>query len=212
MLSIYIHIPFCLKKCKYCDFLSFPANEALRNSYLNALCREIASCRYTTDEVGSVYLGGGTPSLLTSADIAKILDKIKTRFNLSRNCEISMECNPATADYEKLLGFRRAGINRLSIGLQSANDDELILLGRVHNYSHFLETYTSARKAGFDNINVDLISAIPGQTILSYKETLTKIVNLGPEHISAYSLIIEENTEFWDIYSDDNSVVCWLGR
>lgn len=208
MLSIYIHIPFCLKKCKYCDFLSFPADVALKKSYYNALCREIASCDIDDSEVETIFFGGGTPSLLSSDMLSEILQEIKNKFNLSNDCEISLECNPGTVTYEKLIGYRDAGINRLSIGLQSCDDEELKSLGRIHNYAQFEECYTFARKAGFENINIDLISAIPGQSLESYKNTLTKVVKFKAEHISAYSLIIEENTEFWDIYGDDDGVSC----
>lgn len=206
MISIYVHIPFCVRKCKYCDFLSFKADSAVEDAYIDALLKEIERTECKERLVRSIYIGGGTPSTLSGEKIGKILSKIKTKFNLLPNCEISMECNPGTASYEKLSDYREAGVNRLSIGLQSCNDNELKLLGRIHTYDQFVETFNLARKAGFDNINIDLMSALPGQSVESYKNSLTKVVNLNPEHISAYSLIIEEGTEFAVLYGDDTNV------
>lgn len=227
MLSIYVHIPFCLKKCKYCDFLSFCADETTIENYVEALCKEIdgSDSKFGVGdnkfgvgdnelcgesghiEVETIFFGGGTPSVLSGALICKIVNKIKNKFNLSPNAEISLECNPGTATFEKLLEYRQAGINRLSIGLQSTKEEELKALGRIHDFRQFLDTFSQARKAGFNNINVDIMSALPAQTTSSYLKTLTKVVELQPEHISAYSLIIEENTEFWDIYGGDSSVI-----
>lgn len=204
-LSIYIHIPFCKKKCLYCDFLSAPACEQERESYVEALLREIPSmagmCREY--QVISVFFGGGTPSLLTAGQIHRIMNTIKLNYNLISDAEISMECNPATATFDTLRAYKESGINRLSIGLQSANDEELKALGRIHNYKQFLQTYEDARKAGFTNINIDLMSALPGQTLASYEETLQKVIALSPEHISAYSLIIEEGTPFYERYGEN---------
>lgn len=200
-LSIYIHIPFCKRKCLYCDFLSAPACEQERESYVKALLREIPSmagkCREY--QVISVFFGGGTPSLLSAEQIERVMNAVKKNYNLTHDAEISMECNPATAAFDTLKAYKESGINRLSIGLQSANDEELKALGRIHDYSQFLQTYEDARKAGFTNINIDLMSALPGQTIASYEETLKKVVALNPEHISAYSLIIEEGTPFYNM-------------
>ncbi len=209
-LSIYIHIPFCKQKCLYCDFLSAPACSRERESYVKALLREISSmaevCR--DYQVISIFFGGGTPSLLSKGQVERILSVVCKEYELSENAEITLECNPATATYDKLKGYREAGINRLSIGLQSANDKELKELGRIHNYRQFLKTYEDARKAGFSNINIDLMSALPGQTMESYLDTLHKVLELKPEHISAYSLIIEEGTPFYERYGgekDSNS-------
>lgn len=156
------------------------------------MCREY--------QVISVFFGGGTPSLLTAGQIHRIMNTIKLNYNLISDAEISMECNPATATFDTLRAYKESGVNRLSIGLQSANDEELKALGRIHNYKQFLQTYEDARKAGFTNINIDLMAALPGQTLASYEETLQKVIALSPEHISAYSLIIEEGTPFYERY------------
>ena len=203
-LSIYIHIPFCKKKCLYCDFLSAPACGQERESYVKALLREISVMAKKTSayEVISVFFGGGTPSLLNRSQMERIMSAIRKGYCLAQDCEITIECNPATADYDKLAFFKACGINRLSIGLQSANDKELKELGRIHNYKQFLATFEAARKAGFTNINIDIMSALPGQTFESYTDTLQKVISLNPEHISAYSLIIEEGTPFYDRYRE----------
>lgn len=197
-LEIYIHIPFCVKKCAYCDFLSGPAGEEERRRYVQALKKEIKSCREDAKGylVQSVFFGGGTPSILEPEEISEILDTVKAVFQLEKKAEITMEQNPGTAEAGKMRGYLDAGVNRLSIGLQSADDKELAILGRIHTYRDFVETYQAARNAGFDNINVDLMSAVPGQTMESYRETLKKVTALKPEHISAYSLIIEEGRCF----------------
>lgn len=203
-LSLYIHIPFCKKKCLYCDFLSAPACGQERESYVKALLREInLMARAVKDyEILSVFFGGGTPSLLNKSQMERIMFAINREYNLNPDAEITIECNPATADLDKLSFYRECGINRLSIGLQSANDEELKGLGRIHSYGQFLDTFESARKAGFTNINIDIMSALPGQTYESYVDTLEKVIALNPEHISAYSLIIEEGTPFYERYGN----------
>ncbi len=214
MVSIYIHIPFCVRKCYYCDFLSFPASPGLMDRYTDALCKEIRAYGILASDgrdndafsVYSVFFGGGTPSLLSPTQMEKIVSTLKSCFRVNEDAEISMECNPATADRATLGAYRALGINRLSIGLQSAVDAELKALGRIHDYRQFLETYDAARVAGFENVNVDIISAIPGQTRETYRYTLTELVKKNPEHISAYSLIIEEGTKFADLYGSDMSV------
>lgn len=172
---------------------------------MKALLREISSmagnCR--DYQVISIFFGGGTPSLLSAEQMERIMNSIKKNYNLAQNAEISMECNPATATFDMLKAYKESGINRLSLGLQSAKDEELKALGRIHNYSQFLQTYEGARKAGFTNINIDLMSALPGQTLASYEDTLQKVIALNPEHISAYSLIIEEGTPFYEIYGEN---------
>ena len=206
-LSIYIHIPFCKKKCLYCDFLSAPACGREREVYVKALLREISLTAEKVSneyEVISVFFGGGTPSLLNTDQIERILSTLREGYYLAENAEITMECNPATADYDKLSSFRKNGINRLSIGLQSADDAELKQLGRIHDYNQFLKTYFDAREAGFCNINIDIMSALPGQTYESYLDTLEKVTALEPEHISAYSLIIEEGTPFYERYGEES--------
>ena len=203
-LGIYIHIPFCVRKCAYCDFLSAPAGEATRSAYVRALREEIRSAGELDEiyEGATVFFGGGTPSLLTGKELAGILDEVSRRLLLRSDAEITVECNPGTLNREKLEIYKRAGINRLSIGLQSADNRELKTLGRIHTWEQFLESYESARAAGFTNINVDLMSALPGQTRKSWQETLQKVLVLNPEHISAYSLIIEEGTPFYEKYAD----------
>ena len=207
-LGIYIHIPFCLKKCLYCDFLSDKACESDRADYVEALCNEIKYFAITNGKlsgghiVSTVFLGGGTPSVLEGEQIATIMDTLHERFEIAKDAEITIECNPGTATKDKMIQWRAAGINRLSIGLQSANDDELKNLGRIHDYEQFMNTYKWAREVGFENINVDIMSAIPGQTLESYRNTLEKVIELRPEHISAYSLIIEEGTPFYDMYGE----------
>ena len=199
-LEIYIHIPFCVKKCDYCDFLSAPADLETKEKYVKALINEIKLNKNKMSEyvVDTVFIGGGTPSLLEENQISKIMSVLKDNCNMSENPEITIECNPGTITESKLLEYKKSGINRISFGLQSANDEELKSIGRIHNYAGFLESYNLARKCGFDNINVDLMSALPGQTLKSYEETLNKVVRLEPEHISAYSLIVEENTLMYD--------------
>ena len=208
-LEIYIHIPFCVKKCAYCDFLSAPSTEEERERYVNLLCEEIAasSVRAKEYEVVTVFFGGGTPSILKGEQIEKILKVLRERFVIAENAEITLEMNPGTVTGEKLEIYKRAGINRLSIGLQSVHNGELKMLGRIHTYEEFLESYHMARKAGFDNMNVDLISAIPGQTVESWKRTLSTILELQPEHISAYSLILEPGTPFYELYAKENDKV-----
>ena len=199
-LEIYIHIPFCVKKCDYCDFLSAPADLETKEKYVEALINEIKLNKNKMSEyvVDTVFIGGGTPSLLEENQISKIMSVLRDNCNMSENPEITIECNPGTITESKLWEYKKSGINRISFGLQSANDQELKSIGRIHNYAGFLESYNLARKCGFDNINVDLMSALPGQTLKSYEETLNKVVRLEPEHISAYSLIVEENTLMYD--------------
>ena len=199
-LEIYIHIPFCVKKCDYCDFLSAPADLETKEKYVEALINEIKlnKNKMSGYVVDTVFIGGGTPSLLEENQISKIMSVLRDNCNMSENPEITIECNPGTITESKLLEYKKSGINRISFGLQSANDEELKSIGRIHNYAGFLESYNLARKCGFDNINVDLMSALPGQTLKSYEETLNKVVRLEPEHISAYSLIVEENTLMYD--------------
>ena len=205
-LEIYIHIPFCVKKCAYCDFLSAPSTEEERERYVNLLCEEIAasSVRAKEYEVVTVFFGGGTPSILKGEQIERILKVLRESFVIAENAEITLEMNPGTVTGEKLEIYKRAGINRLSIGLQSVHNGELKMLGRIHTYEEFLESYHMAREAGFDNMNVDLISAIPGQTVESWKRTLSTILELQPEHISAYSLILEPGTPFYELYAKEN--------
>ena len=204
-LSLYLHFPFCMRKCRYCDFLSFPANVQSRQEYVSQLCREIRTRgpSFSEHEVQTVFFGGGTPSLLEPEQLALLMGEIRSAFSLSEDAEISLECNPGTVDAEKLFTFRRLGINRLSVGLQSADDRELAMLGRIHTEKQFSECFAAAREAGFTNINVDLMSGIPGQRVDSLRKSLSSVLRLRTEHLSIYSLIIEEGTPFWDIYGED---------
>lgn len=196
-MEIYIHIPFCIKKCDYCDFLSGPSGPKEQADYVDALLEEINAAEEGKGRsVSSVFIGGGTPSVLDERFIGEILNHIRRKFQIADHAEITIEVNPGTADRNKLQAYRTYGINRLSIGLQSPDDRELKILGRIHNYEQFLETYRSAREAGFDNINIDLMSAIPDQTYEGWNHNLRTVAGLDPEHISAYSLIIEEGTPF----------------
>lgn len=203
-LSLYVHIPFCKKKCLYCDFLSAPACAQEREDYVKALLREISVMAKICEEyrIISVFFGGGTPSLLSITQLKRIMAAIRKGYDLCEDAEITVECNPATANLKKLSLYRECGINRLSIGLQSASDNELKELGRIHTYNQFLDTFAAAREAGFTNINVDVMSALPGQSYESYIHTLASVTSLHPEHISAYSLIIEEGTPFYERYGE----------
>ena len=199
-LGIYIHIPFCIKKCYYCDFCSYPNSAERRmEDYVDELCRRIrdfAKGQTEKRKVGTVYFGGGTPTLLPPYCIGKIMRVIFESFELEKNIEITVECNPASIDKNGLRALREQGINRISIGLQSANDGELSALGRVHDYADFKKTFSDAREVGFDNISVDLMYGIPEQTVDSFEHTLEEVISLSPEHISAYGLKIEDGTAF----------------
>ena len=196
-MEIYIHIPFCVKKCDYCDFLSGPSCPKEQAEYVQALLAEIDAVKEGKGRsVSSIFIGGGTPSVLDERFIGEILNKTRKNFLVENDAEITIEVNPGTADQKKLQAYRTFGINRLSIGLQSPDDRELKILGRIHNYEQFLETCKCARTAGFENINIDLMSAIPDQTYEKWCNNLRIVAELKPEHISAYSLIIEEGTPF----------------
>lgn len=207
-LELYLHIPFCERKCAYCDFLSAPADLPVRISYIKKLQEEIAyyGAQYGEYQVSSIFFGGGTPTILEGYQLAAILEMVKEHFNITADAEITVECNPGTLTAGKAEKLVQAGFNRLSMGLQSADDRELQLLGRIHNFAQFLESYDLARKAGFRNINVDLMSALPGQTLKSWQDTLQKVTALRPEHISAYSLIIEEGTPFYERFAEDERI------
>lgn len=201
-LGLYIHIPFCIKKCLYCDFYSIPSkDEALRARYITALKNHIKEYSVQAKDYGvnSIYFGGGTPSLLTPNELRSIMKEIKSSYNLSRNCEISMEVNPGTVDENKLMQYRKIGINRLSIGMQSFVPSELTALGRIHTVSDSIECFNAARQAGFKNINIDLMYGLPKQNAESAVETFTNAMQLCPEHISYYCLKIEEGTPFYSM-------------
>jgi oxygen-independent coproporphyrinogen-3 oxidase len=210
-LELYIHIPFCVRKCAYCDFLSGPADRETQEAYVQALEKEIDSVEEGKDRpVISVFVGGGTPSVLEAELIGRIFEKLHKKFQITPDAEITIEANPGTFNShgnqtgdegnllssEKFTVYRQAGINRLSLGLQSPNDRELKILGRIHTFEDFRQSYLMAREVGFANINVDLMCAIPEQTYEGWMDNLRRIAELGPEHISAYSLIVEEGTPF----------------
>ena len=204
-LELYVHIPFCVRKCAYCDFLSAPADMQERTLYVDALTKEIRAEKeeYRNYKVSTIFLGGGTPSVLGEDEIAEIFRALYESFDISDSAEITMEVNPGTVTEGKAAVWKKCGVNRLSIGLQSVNDDELRMLGRIHTYREFLNTWETVRTAGFRNVNIDLISAIPGQTLESWCRTLRTAAELEPEHISAYSLIIEEGTPFYEQYGEE---------
>lgn len=196
-LELYVHIPFCVRKCQYCDFLSGPSDEETKDRYIEALLKEIRAAEHTEDyEIVSVFIGGGTPSALKAEAIASVMRTLQEKFFFCEDAEVTIEANPGTVDPEKLTIYRNVGINRLSLGLQSTDAEELKLLGRIHSYEEFLKSYEWAREAGFSNINIDLMFAIPGQTGEAWRQHLYQVAELNPEHISAYSLIIEEGTPF----------------
>ncbi len=211
-MELYFHIPFCVRKCYYCDFLSAPADDATKAAYMKALRRETLrrAQEYSggngkqdaadKDVVTSVFIGGGTPSAVAAEEIASLLHTVRECYPLAEDAEITIEVNPGTVDAGKLAVYKKAGINRLSIGLQSADDAELAAIGRIHTWQQFLDTYELAVKAGFSNINVDIMSTLPGQSLKSYCDTLHRVLALNPQpaHISAYSLILEEGTELWE--------------
>ncbi len=222
-MELYFHIPFCVKKCLYCDFLSFPTeertgeacpedpdaagrvriDEGIKAAYMKALTREAAerADEYGQYTVTSVFFGGGTPSTVEAEQLAGLLETVRSRYRLAEDAEITVEVNPGAADREKLKIYRMAGVNRLSMGLQSSVDRELAAIGRIHTWSQFLDTYRAAVEAGFSNINIDVMSALPGQTCESYCGTLERLLALKPQpvHISAYSLILEEGTPFYEL-------------
>ncbi len=199
-LGIYIHIPFCVKKCAYCDFLSFPCSAVgTANAYFEALGREIAvkSADFNDYCVDTIFIGGGTPSLVDVKFISDLLRKIRKYYNVSENAEITIEGNPDSLTFEKMVHYRELGINRLSMGVQSLSDDVLKLLGRVHNANRAIEAFSDAGRAGFENVNMDFIFGVPGDDRKAVRETFEKLVELHPEHVSAYSLIVEEGTPIY---------------
>lgn len=191
-IGVYVHIPFCKKKCDYCDFISYCNKDNLIYDYVQAVKAEIQS-QNIKPEITTIYIGGGTPSYIDSKYIIEILEKIKEK-NVSSNAEITIEVNPGTVTKEKLEDYIKNGINRISIGLQTTNDELLKQIGRIHSFTQFLETYKLAKKVGFKNINVDLILGLPNQRIKDLKESLEQIIKLKPKHISVYSLIVEDGT------------------
>lgn len=199
-LGLYIHIPFCVHKCDYCDFVSYVGQEKLYEQYVQALILEIKSLSKLKEyEIDTIYFGGGTPSILNEKYIKQIMNIIKSNLVIKKNAEITIEVNPGTVTKQKLENYIQSGINRISIGLQETHNELLKQISRIHTYEQFLQTYELAKKAGFKNINIDLMIGLPNQTIEQVKENIKRIIGLNPEHISIYSLIVEEGTK---IYKD----------
>lgn len=204
-ISLYIHIPFCAQKCLYCDFPSFARKDHLRKAYIEALNKEIISLRekHNNLEINTIFIGGGTPSVLESDELEYLLKEV-AKLNMAKDIEYSMECNPGNLTEEKLEVMKKYGVNRISMGLQAKQDNLLKGLGRIHNYKTFKENFLLAKKVGFNNINVDLMFGLPNQKLNEWEETLREIISLEPAHISAYSLIIEEGTAFYNLYENNN--------
>ena len=196
-LGLYLHVPFCVQKCRYCDFCSFASSEAQREAYTEALLSEILHAPEDMREVDSIFFGGGTPSLLSENAFSRIFSALQKRYKISRDAEITVEMNPGTVTGEKLSALKSLGVNRVSMGLQSSHNEELSALGRIHTYEQFLDSLSLVLASGIENVNMDLMYAIPHQSVQSFKETLARVIALAPSHISAYSLIIEEGTPFF---------------
>ena len=200
-LSLYIHIPFCIKKCLYCDFPSLGGLDAYFDDYVKVLCSEIreAAGEFSDRRIQTIFIGGGTPTVLQPQLLGRIMDTVLSKYDVDRRAEITIESNPGTLDSFKLKELNNMYFNRLSMGLQAWQDSHLKALGRIHTVNEFIKNYMEAREAGFKNINIDLMFSLPNQTIEEWKETLQNVMMLNPEHISAYSLIIEEGTPFYDM-------------
>lgn len=204
MLGLYIHVPFCAQKCYYCDFNSYKINSNQKKEYLINIEREM---KFYKDEFkdkcfDTVFFGGGTPSILTVDELQELVNNINENFNIKKDAEITIECNPGTINKEKLEAMKKMGINRLSIGLQATQNYHLKSIGRIHTYEEFEKNYYDALDIGFENINIDLMYALPNQKTQEWKDTLDKIIKLNPSHISAYSLILEEGTKLYDMYQN----------
>ena len=202
-MEIYVHIPFCVKKCSYCDFFSGPHTAEEQKRYFDELKEEIVLTPYGGGTVSSVFFGGGTPSIAAPQEIAAVLELLRKTFHLEADAEISMEANPGTLTAEKLYIYKQAGVNRLSLGLQSPDGGMLKKLGRIHDYETFLKSFEEVRAAGFQNVNIDLMSGLPGETAEGFEKGLKQVLTLKPEHLSVYSLIIEENTPFYVLYGEN---------
>lgn len=202
--GIYVHVPFCIKKCNYCDFNSFKLNREDKKNYIEGIIAEMKlySKQFDKDCFSTVFIGGGTPSILESEELKLLIDNIHSNFNISDDAEISIEANPGTLTSEKLKTLYLSGVNRLSMGLQSSDKKHLESLGRIHSYEEFKKNFEIAREVGFENINVDLMFSLPNQTFEEWQQTLKDVVKLNPTHISAYSLIIEDGTVFGKLYDE----------
>lgn len=203
--SLYIHIPFCGSKCAYCDFISFAGKDEYISAYFDALKKEIIfyAPQFETRKIDTLYIGGGTPSYVSQGHIAELLENINKNFLLSNNCEISMESNPGTLTFEKCKTYKHSGINRMSLGVQAVQSPLLRLLGRAHSFDDVLRSVAAVRSAGFSNLNLDIMFGLPMQTMPDWRDTLKEILALSPEHISAYSLIVEEGTPFYSLYNEN---------
>ena len=203
-ISLYIHIPFCAQKCFYCDFPSFAGKDHLRKDYIEALKKEINIFKKKNKDtyISTIFIGGGTPSVLEATELENLLKEVNT-LNLCDDIEFTIECNPGNLTYEKLKVMKSYGVNRISMGLQAKQDNLLKEIGRIHNFKEFKENFFKAREVGFLNINVDLMFGLPNQSLRDFKETLEEIIALEPNHISSYSLIIEEGTPFYNLYERD---------
>lgn len=205
-IGIYIHIPFCKQKCSYCDFVSFPKDKSIQEQYIQALIKEIKERKIELQnlqeecQASTVYVGGGTPSYIEANAIKQILEEIKQVYRIENDAEFTIEMNPGTISEEKLRIYKESGINRISIGLQTTQDNLLKQIGRIHTYEQFLENYKLARKLGFSNINVDLMIGLPNQNMKNVEESIERVIKLNPEHISVYSLILEEGTKLYEQY------------
>jgi oxygen-independent coproporphyrinogen-3 oxidase len=195
---LYIHIPFCIRKCVYCDFYSIPFDPGIESEYVNALGLECILRKEIAGELGSVFLGGGTPSILSRSSVSDIMNAVRDNFSIRPSSEITIETNPCTITNEKAASFLSSGINRISIGIQSFNDTELLLLGRIHNSEAAKSAFQTARSAGFHNISIDLIYGLPGQDMRSWERTLSVAIELTPEHISTYELTPEKDTPLYE--------------
>ena len=205
MLGLYIHVPFCVQKCNYCDFNSFKIKGNDKKEYLNAIEKEMKlySDEFKNKQFDSVFFGGGTPSILNIEELKRLVGSVFKNFNIKETAEVSMECNPGTINKEKLIHMKELGINRLSIGLQAIQNHHLKYIGRIHSYEEFENNYVEAKEVGFDNINIDLMYALPNHKKEEWKESLDKIISLNPSHISAYSLILEEGTKLHEMYDNE---------
>ncbi|MBQ1793569.1 MAG: oxygen-independent coproporphyrinogen III oxidase [Peptostreptococcaceae bacterium] len=205
MLGLYIHVPFCVQKCNYCDFNSFKIKGNDKKEYLNAIEKEMKlySDEFKNKQFDSVFFGGGTPSILNIEELKRLVGSVFKNFNIKETAEVSMECNPGTINKEKLIHMKELGINRLSIGLQAIQNHHLKYIGRIHSYEEFEKNYLEAKEVGFDNINIDLMYALPNHKKEEWKESLDKIISLNPSHISAYSLILEEGIKLHEMYDNE---------
>lgn len=206
--GIYVHVPFCQKKCIYCDFVSFACKDVnLMMNYADAVCYQINDCTSIIADNATVYFGGGTPSILPIEGLRRIVQMLKDKALWNNPQEATIECNPRTVDIQKLTIYKKLGFDRISFGIQSFRDDELLSIGRIHNCKDAIEAVNLSKQAGFKRINIDLIYGLPGQTIETWKDSLQKAVDLGTEHISVYGLIVEENTSLSNMLKNQELVL-----